>query len=195
MVGVEERVVAKIRMGRQIATSDGGFVVFLIGMRVNRWWRVHRWLPVLRAMGPMQRSLLSDPSKGLLGQRFVWLGGPAFLQYWRSPEALERFARSRDDAHQPAWRWYNRTQRAAGVVGIWHETYVVPPGGAESTYVNMPVVGLGAAVGTAPADRASGIPRPPAAAPARPLGRRPGPRPLDAVRPRAQDAEDGRAKP
>jgi Domain of unknown function (DUF4188)/Acetyltransferase (GNAT) family len=38
--------------GRFTAQMDGPFVVFLIGMRVNRLLAVHQWLPVARAMGP-----------------------------------------------------------------------------------------------------------------------------------------------
>jgi hypothetical protein len=42
-------------------------------------------------------------------------------------------------------------------VGIWHESYVVPAGQAESIYVNMPRFGLGLAASLFPAkgDRAS----------------------------------------
>ena len=35
---------------RLTAEMDGDFVVFLIGMRVNKPWKVHKWLPVARAM-------------------------------------------------------------------------------------------------------------------------------------------------
>jgi hypothetical protein len=36
------------------------------------------------------------------------------------------------------------------VVGVWHETYVVPAGSQESVYGNMPAVGLGAVGGVVP---------------------------------------------
>lgn len=32
---------------RMTAELDGDFVVFLIGMRINRPWMIHRWLPAL----------------------------------------------------------------------------------------------------------------------------------------------------
>ncbi len=35
-----------IQRERLTATIDGDFVVFLIGMRFNAWWKLHRWLPV-----------------------------------------------------------------------------------------------------------------------------------------------------
>jgi hypothetical protein len=36
--------------GRHTAQIEGPFVVFIIGMRINRLWAVHKWLPVARAM-------------------------------------------------------------------------------------------------------------------------------------------------
>jgi len=59
---IEERMTAKI---------DGDFVVFLIGMRVNRWWKFHKWVPVVKAMSAMLRELDQLPSEetGFLGER------------------------------------------------------------------------------------------------------------------------------
>jgi len=39
--------------GRFTAQVEGPFVVFIVGMRVNRLLALGRWLPVARAMGPM----------------------------------------------------------------------------------------------------------------------------------------------
>ena len=75
------------------------------------------------------------------------------VQYWRSFEQLEAFARSSDHAHLPAWREFNRLVRDNGDVGIFHETYRVGPGTAESFYGNMPPFGLAAAVGFVPVAR------------------------------------------
>ncbi len=44
--------------GRMMATIEGDFVVFLIGMRVNYWWKVHKWWPVAMAMPRMPRLRL-----------------------------------------------------------------------------------------------------------------------------------------
>ena len=55
--------------GRHVADLEGDFVVFLIGMRVNRPWKLHKWLPVARAMRPMVRELEADPNSGFLGPR------------------------------------------------------------------------------------------------------------------------------
>jgi hypothetical protein len=82
-----------IHAGRFTAQSDHPFVVFLIGMRVNQWWRVDKWLPVAQAMGPMIRTLMTNPDKGLLHvEYFANLRGPLLVQYWRSFDALEAFA-------------------------------------------------------------------------------------------------------
>jgi hypothetical protein len=46
---------------------DGDFVVFLIGMRINRWWKFHKWLPVAVAMPRMLKELSEKPENGFLG--------------------------------------------------------------------------------------------------------------------------------
>ena len=48
---------------------DGPLVVFLIGMRINRWWRPDLWLPVFAVMPTMLAELSRDPGSGLLGYR------------------------------------------------------------------------------------------------------------------------------
>ena len=42
---------------RMTAEIDGDFVVFLIGMRINKPWKIHKWLPVVLAMNPMLKEL------------------------------------------------------------------------------------------------------------------------------------------
>lgn len=132
--------------GRYTANIEGDFVVFIIGMRLNRPWLVHRWLPVLRAMGPMIKVLSQQKDKGMLGYRMAFAGdGPVLIQYWRSFEQLDRFARNADDPHLEPWRRYNREIGRSGDVGVWHETYKVRAGEYEAIYTNMPRVGLAAA--------------------------------------------------
>jgi hypothetical protein len=134
---------ARIFNGRYTAHVDGPFVVFLIGMRINRLWAIHKWLPVAMAMGPMLRTLYQHPEKGFLGQRtFVNGREVASIQYWRSFDALEAFARAKDDPHLAAWQRFNKAVGGNGAVGIWHETYAVAAGDYESLYANMPRVGL-----------------------------------------------------
>jgi hypothetical protein len=131
------------RVGAQI---DGEFVIFLIGMRVNKPWKFWSWLPVVQAMPRMQIELAKQPELGLLHVRNHF-DFPITLsvQYWRSFDHLEAYARNRDAAHLPAWQAFNKQIGANGDVGIWHETYVVSPGRYEAVYNNMPRFGLGLA--------------------------------------------------
>lgn len=136
----------KIFNGRYTAKTDQPFVVFLIGMRINKWWRIDKWLPVSNAMSPMMQALYKYPEKGFLHAEFFWnLSGPVLIQYWRSFEDLEKFARNPSDPHLTPWKKFNQAVGADGIVGIWHETYTVNPGQFESVYGNMPKFGLAAA--------------------------------------------------
>jgi hypothetical protein len=140
--------------GRYTAHIEGPFVVFLIGMRVNRFWAFKKWLPTAQAMPRMLRTLFEHPEKGFLGGELFFRFGPLttlLVSYWRSFEALERFARDPDDPHLPAWRVFNQAIGADGSVGIWHETYLVADGQFECLYGNMPVFGLAAASEHVPA--------------------------------------------
>jgi hypothetical protein len=130
---------------RMSAQIDGDFVVFLIGMRINRPLKVTKWWPVFMAMPRMLRELYtSRPETGFLGH--TSLGLLNLIQYWRSFEHLEAYARSRDASHWPAWVAYNRAMKETrGDVGIWHETYQVRAGEYETVYSGMPPFGLGTA--------------------------------------------------
>ncbi len=137
---------ADIIAKRMCAEIEGDFVVFLIGMRINKLWKVWRWAPVAAAMPRMLAELARAPELGLLHAR-THFGFPNLLvvQYWRSFEQLEAYAKNRDAAHLPAWRAFNTAVGSGGDVGIWHETYVVRGGCYESVYNNMPPFGLGVA--------------------------------------------------
>ncbi len=144
--------------GRYTADLDNAgdeIVVFLIGMRVNRPWKVASWWPVFTAMPKMLRYLDEHPEKGLLGYRQSLLPAPTLVQYWRSFDDLERFARDSDDPHLEPWRRFNRKVGDSGDVGIWHETYRVKTSNIETIYGNMPPTGLAAAIGVVPIRRGS----------------------------------------
>jgi hypothetical protein len=134
---------------RVTADPDESVVVFLVGMRVNRLWKLHRWLPVAAAMPRMLRQLADDSESGLLGTRTV-VGWRTItvIQYWDSVASLTEYARDPASEHLPAWVDYNREVGGSDDVGIWHETYRVDPSDTESVYRNVPAFGLGAAVGT-----------------------------------------------
>jgi len=127
------------------ATMDGEFCVFLIGMRINRPLKIHKWLPVMMAMPRMLRELQANKELGLLGGDF-WLGRTIIsLQYWRSFTHLTEYASNKNREHLPAWAAFRRAVGDSGDVGIWHETYTVKSGSYETIYHNMPPFGLGRA--------------------------------------------------
>jgi hypothetical protein len=145
---------SKVHPGRYTAQIEGDFVVFVIGMRINKLWKVHRWLPVARAMGPMLTTLFAHPDKGMLGANTSWAGRQiTLIQYWRSFEHLERFAKDRDDPHLEPWRRFNQKVGSSGDVGVFHETYRVSAGDYECIYANMPEMGLAKAATHLPVDR------------------------------------------
>lgn len=152
--------------GRVTAAIEGEFVVLLIGMRVNRLRNLRRTWRLFGAMSRMIRELSTEPALGYLGGE-SWLGNPTIMvQYWRSFEHLERYARDRDHAHRPAWTEYNRILRSGAEVGVWHEAYRVRPGDFETVYNNMPPFGLAratlAVAATGPRETAAGRLRSPA---------------------------------
>jgi hypothetical protein len=135
---------SKIIDKRVTAQLEGDFVVFLIGVKINAWWKVHKWLPVVMAMPRMLKELSIQPSEetGFLGHTNA---GPSLIvQYWRSFEYLEAYAKSQEHAHFPAWRAFNKSMKQTrGDVGIWHETYLVRAGEYENVYSGMRPHGLG----------------------------------------------------
>lgn len=136
----------QIMAGRYTAQSDEPFVVFLIGMRVNKFLAFRKWWPVAQAMPVMLQTLYKNPEKGFLGgQTFINWRGVTMVQYWRSFEDLENFAKNPSDPHIEPWRKFNKQVGSSGTVGVWHETYQVQPGKFEAVYANMPIWGLAAA--------------------------------------------------
>ena len=101
--------------GRATFDHDGDVVVFLIGMRVNRFRSVRHWCPVFTAMPRMLRELSADRSLGLLGY-FAAVQGlrtPTLVQYWRDVDSLLAYAAADDGEHRPAWAAFNRAVREA----------------------------------------------------------------------------------
>ena len=131
--------------GRRMAAEiTGDFVVFLIGGRLSlrRPLRAMRDFGGRRGMKHMLDYLVARPEKGLLGYQ---MGLPVIVQYWRSFDHLEAFARDTEDPHLAVWRNYWRRVGGSGRTGIWHETYLVRAGEYEAIYANMPPFGLGRA--------------------------------------------------
>lgn len=137
---------AAIIQKRVCAEIEGPFVVFMIGAQINKPWKLNVVLPFLATMPRMLKELAAQPELGLLHVQQHFGGTSATLiQYWRSFEHLEAYARSPEHAHLPVWQWFNKQLGSNGDIGIWHETYLVQPGCYETVYNNMPPYGLGAA--------------------------------------------------
>ncbi len=141
-----------IYKGRFAGQIEGDFVVFLIGMRVNKLRLVHKWMPVARAMPRMLAELKRQPELGLLHAEAYRSGRTVMtVQYWRSFELLHAYAHAKDLEHLPAWAAFNRAVGGNGSVGIFHETYSVSAGRYECVYANIPRMGLAAAGEMVPA--------------------------------------------
>lgn len=127
-----------------VAEIEGDFVVFLIGARFSKLQFARSVLDLggRRGMRHMLNYLVAHPEKGLLAYE---MGLPTIVQYWRSFDHLEAFARDQDDPHVDVWRQYWRRVGRSSRTGIWHETYLVQAGQYEAVYGNMPPRGLGKA--------------------------------------------------
>ena len=134
-----------IRAERLSAVMSGDFVVFLIGMRINKPLRIDKWLPVANAMPKMLKELYANPELGLIHHEMWFSRTLVLIQYWRSIEHLIAYAKNRNAEHLPAWQAFNKAVGTDGSVGIWHETYMVSDKKYETVYANMPPFGLGKA--------------------------------------------------
>jgi Domain of unknown function (DUF4188) len=128
---------------RMTVKIEGDFVVFLLGMRINRFWKFHKWIPIASTLPKMIKELSMNPDNGFLGYEMYGGLSPIIVQYWRSFEHLEAYAKDRNGVHYPTWKAFNKKISNNGDVGIWHETYKVNEGDYECIYNNMPKHGLG----------------------------------------------------
>lgn len=106
----------KISPDRMAAQIEGDFVVFLIGMRIKKFWKITKWWPAFMAMPRMLKELERRPSAetGFLG--YTTLGFGNIVQYWRSFEHLEAYANSREGEHFPAWAAFNKLLKTHAVM-------------------------------------------------------------------------------
>jgi hypothetical protein len=145
---------AELAGRRMTAEIEGDFVVFLIGARFSKLQLARSFADLggRRGMKHMLDYLVARPEKGLLAYE---MGLPTIVQYWRSFEQLEAFAKDKDDPHLDVWRQYWRRVGRTGRTGIWHETFLVKAGQYEAVYGNMPPHGLGKAGRLVPVSEAS----------------------------------------
>ncbi|WP_145910383.1 DUF4188 domain-containing protein [Kitasatospora viridis] len=146
---------AKPEPGYTTAGATGDTVVVLIGMRINHFWAVHHWGPVFFSMLKMLAELRRAPERGLRGRVLLTASPRTYyvVQYWESKEKLYTYAQ--EGFHRTVWAFANRKVKAGKArqhVGLWHETYIVPEGGYESIYFDMPPFGLAGATGMLPVE-------------------------------------------
>src|SRR4051794_28066976 len=91
--GVHERAPKGVDPGPRVADVDADEVVlFVIGMRINRWRRGRSWWPVFTAMPRTLAHVARHPEYGLLGARSYWSGRVLMVvQVWRDAEVLGRY--------------------------------------------------------------------------------------------------------
>jgi len=145
---------AELAGRRMTAEIEGDFVVFLIGARFSKLQLARSFADLggRRGMKHMLDYLVERPEKGLLAYE---MGIPTIVQYWRSFEQLEAFAKDKNDPHLEVWRQYWRRVGRGGRTGIWHETFLVQAGQYEAVYGHMPPRGLGKAGRLVPVSEAS----------------------------------------
>ena len=135
-----------INTGRFTAILEYDITVFLIGMRVNKWHKVHKWLPVFLAMPPMMKELSLNPSLGCMNtEMFFRRRMNILIQYWSSEEQLHAY--SKMPKHLKSWKKFMRLVKDNDAVAFYHETYNVNKGQSENVYINMPSFGLGKVYG------------------------------------------------
>ena len=102
-----------VAASRTTADARGDVVVLLIGMRVNHFWAVHQWVPVMLAMLRMLAELKKDPGRGLLSRVLLTASPRTYyvVQYWESKEKLYAYASAPDAFHHRAWAKLNRMER------------------------------------------------------------------------------------
>lgn len=143
---------AGIFTGRYAAHTDDSFVLFIIGISIHRPWAIRQWWGAFTAMPAMMNELSARPELGMISSR-LYFSFPELMmvQYWRSFDHLEAFARNPQEFHLPAWQKFNKAVGKSKAVGVYHETYIVQAGQYEAVYVNMPRMGLAKAFEHLPA--------------------------------------------
>ena len=132
-----------IERGRFLVRLEKGWVLFVMGVRVNRWWKIWSWWPVLRTFKKILKELRLKPELGLLNIEVFWGNPVVTLQVWRSYEDLVSFAKDTEGLHLPAWKNFMQHLNKTEDVGIFHELYVVDEKNCEAIYNHMPRFGLG----------------------------------------------------
>jgi len=151
------RKVHPVLRGRWTAQIEGSFCVFHIGFILNGYVPNKEMQQAKLAMESMIKELEADPQKfGYLGGQSyissnIRVGGGTIIQYWRSQEQLNAYARDGMRKHFPAMIWSSKTVQLSPHLGLWHESFCVREGEYECIYTNCPQMLLGKASSVVPA--------------------------------------------
>ncbi|GGG26233.1 transcriptional regulator [Lysinibacillus alkalisoli] len=137
---------SKVTPGRFTTENKEDIVVFLIGMRINQYWKPHKWLPVFASMPPLIKELYQNKEAlGFLSmESYFGLRTSVMIQYWRSIDHLHAYAHQQQ--HLQAWKNFMQRVGKSNSVGIYHETYPITSGQYESVFSNMNDYGLAKAL-------------------------------------------------
>lgn len=133
----------QIYNGKYTSKPEEPFVVFIFGMRINNILLFWLWIPFLIRLIGMVSRLRKFRKSGMMNANLFFSGmGLGVMQYWESFDKLEDFAKDNNDIHMANHRKYKKSVGKAGLVGIWHETYLVEHDKFETMYFNIPKWGL-----------------------------------------------------
>jgi len=149
----------QIYQGRYTVDNDKDLVVFLIGMRINKRWAIHRWLPVFLAMPGMITELYRNKEQlGFLStESYFGLRTTVMIQYWKTADDVLAYAKM--EKHLKAWQSFNQKLKGNDAVAVYHEMYQVKAGQYEAVYANMPKYGLAHALMHIPVGKGSNTSR------------------------------------
>ena len=151
------RKLRPVLRGRYAAKIEGDFCVFHIGVALNGLIPSKEMKKIGDAFDAMTRELEADPEKyGYLGSENYVSTNPSTdvaltVQYWRSREHLNAYAREHMAEHFPAMLWSSQIMKQSAHCGFYHESFTVRAGDYEAVYINCPRVLLGKAAMLVPA--------------------------------------------
>ena len=129
--------------GKYTSKPEDSFVIFIFGMRINKFLYLWLWIPFFIRLFRMVRRLRQYRESGMMNANLFFSGqGLGVMQYWESFDKLEFFAKDNNDLHIPSNIKYKKSIGKSGKIGIWHETYLVEHDKFETMYFNMPKWGL-----------------------------------------------------
>ena len=87
---------AKMFEGKFTMRNDEEVVVFIIGMRINKRWKIRKWGQVFLAKPPMIRELHENKEElGFLSmESYFGLRTALIIQYWKSVDHLQAYAKA-----------------------------------------------------------------------------------------------------